>query len=111
MTPNPAAQIIEIKIALRLTDDQVAKLQTVADSLTALSKELGAKAAKALEKAGPNPDQGVLFASIRPLFQASRENHAWALKQAQGILTPEQWQQVPEKIKTPQPGGGFRRPQ
>jgi hypothetical protein len=111
MMPNPPNQIIEIRIALRLTDEQVAKLQMVADSLTARSEELGAKAAKALEKAGPNPDQGVLFASIRPLFQAGRENHAWALKQAQEILTPEQWQQVPDRIKTVQQGGNFRRPQ
>jgi hypothetical protein len=68
---------------------------------------------KALDRAGPNPDQGVLFASVRPLFQAARDNRAWALDQAKAVLTAEQWGQVPERIKTlgqPGRGGAPRQP-
>jgi hypothetical protein len=108
MMPNPARQIVEIRVALNLSDSQVTRLTQLGDSLAARTKELGARISAAIEKAGPNPDPGVMFGSIRPLFEAGRQNHGWALREAQSILTKEQWDQVPERIKTLGSGMGGR---
>lgn len=48
-----------------------------------------------------NPDPGSMFASLRPVLASVRANSAWALKEVQAILTAEQWNQVPDRIKTP----------
>jgi hypothetical protein len=108
--PNPAAEVIAIRIALNLTDEQVSRLERTSDSLKHLTKAVADRAQKELAKAGPNPDPGSMFASMRPVFETVRANGAWALKEVQGILTAEQWQLVPDRIKTPQgqrrgPGG------
>ena len=110
MLPNPAADIVAIRIALNLSDEQVTRLEATSDSLKRLTKAVADRAQKELAKAGPNPDQGAMFASMRPVFEAVRANSAWALKEVQGILTAEQWAQVPDRIKAPRgqrrgPGG------
>ncbi len=102
MAPNPALEVAGMKIALNLTDEQTTKLNAISDSTKARAKSLAERARKELAKAGPNPDPGIMFSSMRPIFQLVRENGAWALKETQAILTPEQWQQVPDRIKTPQ---------
>ncbi len=99
--PNPAVEVIAIRIALNLTDDQVKRLETTADSLKALTKAVADRAQKELAKAGPNPDPGSMFASMRPVLESVRANNAWALKAVQSILTAEQWNQVPDRIKAP----------
>ena len=99
--PNPAAEVIAIRIALNLTDEQVTRLERTSDSLKLLTKGVADRAQKELAKAGPNPDPGSMFASMRPVFESVRANSAWALKEVQTILTAEQWQQVPDRIKTP----------
>ena len=42
-----------------------------------------------------------MFGSMQPVVESVRANSAWALKEVQGILTAEQWKQVPDRI----PGG------
>ncbi len=101
LMPDPAAEILAIRVALRLSDGQASRLQAVSDSLKARTKALADKAQKEVEKAGPNPDPASMFASMRPLLQSIRETGAAALKESEAILTPEQWQQVPDRIKTP----------
>ncbi len=108
--PNPAADVVAIRIALNLTDDQVKLLEATADSLGALTKAVADRAQKELAKAGPNPDPGSMLASMRPVLESVRANSAWALKAIQSILTTDQWNRVPDRIKAPQrqrrdPGG------
>lgn len=102
MAPNPALEVAGMKIALNLTDEQVAKLNALSDSTKARAKALAERARKEVAKAGPNPDPGVMFSAMRPIFQLMRDNSAWALRETQAALTPAQWAQVPDRIKTPQ---------
>ena len=102
MAPNPANEVAGMKIALNLTDEQVTRLTAISDSTKGHAKALADRARAAMKKAGPNPDPGIMMSTMRPIFQTVRENSAWALKETQAILTPEQWQQVPDRIKSPQ---------
>ncbi|MCC7131219.1 MAG: carboxypeptidase regulatory-like domain-containing protein [Gemmatimonadales bacterium] len=111
MMPNPAAEIVAIRIALNLTEEQVKRLEAVSDSIKARSTALSERARREIEKAGPNPDPAAVFGAIRPLLEAVRANNAWAIKESESILTPDQWRQVPDRIRSPAqgPGGGGQR--
>ncbi|MFN0177374.1 MAG: carboxypeptidase regulatory-like domain-containing protein [Gemmatimonadales bacterium] len=106
LMPDPGAEIIAIRVALRLSDDQVTRLQVISDTLKAATKALADRAQREIERAGPNPDPASLFGSMRPLLQSIRTVNADALKAAEAVLTPEQWGQVPERIRSPRPLGG-----
>ncbi len=112
---NPLAQIIALKDTISLSAEQVAKLQPLADSLGTKQKALGAEFQKVMKDAGANPDMGALFGKMRPKLEAAQKDRAAALKEAQAILTPEQWGKLPERLRNPQQGfggqGGRRPPQ
>ncbi|MCC6929850.1 MAG: carboxypeptidase regulatory-like domain-containing protein [Gemmatimonadaceae bacterium] len=110
---NPVQQVLALKDSIALTAEQVTKLQPLSDSLAARNKVLGDEFQKMLKDAGANPDMGALFGKIRPKMEAAQKDRAAALKEVQAILTPEQWEKVPERVRNPQfgPGGqGQRRP-
>jgi len=99
--PNPAAQLLELRDTLALTDSQVAKLTTLRDS-TAASYAVVADSIRAIvTRAGPNPDPARLFASMRPELLKGRTTSRQTLEAARSILTPEQWAKVPERIRAP----------
>lgn len=113
--PNPFAQIIELRDSLSLDTAQVTKLQLHSDSLVAKAQKLAAELQELQKKAGNNPDPASLFSSMRPKLTEARAMYAQALKDAQSILSTEQWAKVPASVKTPAgfggPGGGpGRRP-
>jgi hypothetical protein len=119
LIPNPARQVLELRLGLRLTEDQTRRLTELGDSTAALNRRLADSTLAEIQKAGERPDPGRLFASIRPLLERGQANFVAALKAVQDILTPEQWAQVPERIKNPaeqimrgMQGGGveIRRP-
>jgi Carboxypeptidase regulatory-like domain/LTXXQ motif family protein len=104
--PNPAAQLLELKDSLALTDSQVVKLTALRDSTAATYAVVADSIRAAMAKAGPNADPARLFAVMRPQLTKGRALSKQVLEQAQAILTPEQWAKVPERIKAP---GGARR--
>lgn len=106
--PNPLAQILELRDTLALTPEQAARLQTLSDTLARKNDALGEQVRALVQKAGNNPDPAVLFATIRPKLNEGRANLEQAVKDAQAILTPEQWAKVPESVKNPIPGAGGR---
>ena len=111
LTVNSVASIIALKDSITLTDDQLAKLQPLSDSVAAKNKALGEEFQKLLKDAGANPDMGALFSKLRPKLEAQQRERATLLKEVQAILTPEQWEKVPARIRNPQQGpGGQRRP-
>lgn len=116
LNANPVASILALKDSLVLTEEQVAKLQPLADSIAARNKVVGEEFQKLVKDAGANPDMGALFARLRPRMEAGQRERAAALKEVQALLTPEQWEKVPERLRNPQsfgPGGagaGRRRP-
>jgi hypothetical protein len=106
--PNPAAQLLELKDSLALTDSQVVKLTALRDSTAAAYAVVADSIRAAVTKAGPNADPSRLFATMRPQLTKGRAMSREIVTKAQAILTPEQWAKVPERIKTP---GGARRGQ
>jgi hypothetical protein len=111
MTANPVASIIALKDSIALTPEQLAKLQPLSDSVAAKNKVMGEEFQKLLKDAGANPDMGALFSKLRPRLEASQRERTAVLKEVQAVLTPEQWEKVPERVRNPQQGpGGQRRP-
>jgi hypothetical protein len=91
----------------------VAKLTVLADSIQTQVDSLTAQARAVVEKEGGNPDPAVLFGvKLRPFFEKGTRLRTAGTDGAKAILTAEQWERVPARIKTPQgfggPGGGDR---
>ena len=107
--PNPISAIVGLKDSLQLAADQVAALQAIADALDAQNGPVRDSLQAELQRAGDRPDAGILFARMRPRLQTGRENIRKALERARTVLTPEQWKQLPEALKSPGPGGRGRR--
>jgi hypothetical protein len=62
---------------------------------------------------GANPDGARMLAVIRPRIEEGRKKRQAALDAAKAILTPEQWNTLPERIRSPRDpfqGGQRRRP-
>lgn len=108
--PNVVQKLLDIRIGLRLTDEQVAKLTVLADTFTVHRAAIGAELEKAIERGRKDAEPSRLLSTLRPKLQEGREEVRKTLEQAQAILTPEQWGQVPDEIKTPRgPGTGRGR--
>jgi hypothetical protein len=106
MLPNPAAQILELKDSLALTDLQVVKLTALRDSTAARYEGIADSIRAAVTKVGDNADPARMFAAMRPQLTKGRAMSQEVLKEAHAILTPEQWAKVPERIRNP--GAGRR---
>lgn len=105
---NPVLQIINLRDTLKLTEDQVARLRVVADSLNAQNTELAETVRKDVEGAGANPDMAALNARLRPALEKVQANQQAALRQAQAILSAEQWTRLPPRIRNGRAGGPGR---
>lgn len=110
LIPNPAEQILELRLGLRLDEDQVRRLTALRDSAAARNKQLGDTVQAQIARAGSRPDPARLMGLIRPLLEQGQAGLQADLKTAEAILTPEQWGQVPERIKSPPGRFGGQRP-
>jgi hypothetical protein len=110
--PNPAAQILEMREALRLTPEQVARLQVVADTLQVRQDAMRATIQEQVGDRGRGGDPAETFRRLQPRLAEARAHTDEALREAEAILTPEQWASVPAEIKNPPRrelrGGGGR---
>jgi hypothetical protein len=112
--PNPFRQILEIddSAKLELTADQKTKLTVLGDSLQVKADTLVGSLAQTLggnEARTADPLQ--LGMKMRGRIQEGRALATKALKDAESVLTPEQWAKVPKTIKEPfqrGPGGEGR---
>jgi len=111
VAPNPVAAILGLKDSLKLglTDEQLARLNAVADSLTAKNDSLIADVEQQLAKGQGGADLAAVFPNIQPRLQQARNNYLAAIKSAQAILTPEQWRMLPDDIRNPSLQRGFQR--
>jgi hypothetical protein len=56
-------------------------------------------------------DFRAVFPRLQPRLQEARDNYLGALRSAEKVLTPAQWQQLPEALRNPRlpgPGRGLR---
>jgi hypothetical protein len=102
---NPVLQILNLRDTLKLSAEQVSKLQLVSDSLNAKNMEMAQAVLKDVESAGANPDMAALNARLRPVLEKVQANQQAALRQAQTILNAEQWRQLPPRIRNGRAGG------
>ncbi|HTS89843.1 MAG TPA: carboxypeptidase regulatory-like domain-containing protein [Gemmatimonadales bacterium] len=109
--PDPIKPILDLNIQLKLTDEQVNKLNALSHDFQQQRDSLGGVVQAAIERAGQSPDRAVLFTKIRAVLEAGRGMAAASLDKAKAILTPEQWNQLPDDAKTlRRPGFGGGRP-
>ena len=106
MNFNAVNTILQLKDSLALTEQQLATLQPLSDSVAARNTALGAEFQKLLREAGANPDMGALMGRLQPRIQALQRQNDDLLKQVQAILTADQWAKVPPRVKN---GGQARQ--
>jgi hypothetical protein len=102
VAPDPMAPIIERRDSLKLTDDQVAALQRISDSLSAKLDSMAVALQDTIAKlTSGTSDFSQIFPKIQPHLQEARNLYLAALKSAEKVLTPEQWKQLPEFVRNP----------
>lgn len=101
--PNPVAGIIALRDTIQLDPAQVARLRPIADSLDARNDSIAAGIRKRIDQAGANADVRVLLASLRPGLMEAATARRRALDEARKVLTPKQWDRLPDQVKS----GGF----
>jgi hypothetical protein len=107
--PNPFRRILELNDSLKLdlTADQKTKLQTMGDSLQVKADTLVGSLAQTLGgNEARNADPLQLGMRMRGRIQEGRALAQKAIKDAESVLTPEQWAKVPKEVKEP-----FQRPE
>lgn len=101
VAPNPVAGIIAMRDTLALSNEQVASLNAVADSLRVTTDSLAAQLQRKVDSLGTNTDLRSIFPTIQPRLQEGRNAYVKAIDSAHQILTPEQWDKLPESIRNP----------
>lgn len=107
---NPILQIINLRDSLKLSEEQVARLRVVSDSLNRQNTELAETVRKDVEGAGANPDMAALNARLRPALEKVQSNQQAALRQARAILSADQWAKLPPRLRNERGGGPGRPP-
>ena len=108
LAPNPIREILSLRVGLRLSGEQEAKLTGISDSLRAENAALAKALQDELAKLGANVDPGRTLAVIRPRLDLARKNLERALEAAKALLTEAQWNYLPERIRSPNLLGGPR---
>jgi hypothetical protein len=85
----------------RLTDDQEARLKQVSDTVVARNSALAKSLQAEMAKMGANADGARMMTLIRPRMEEARKHTQAALDAAKAILTAEQWNYLPERIREP----------
>lgn len=120
LVPNPFLSTIALDDSLRLalTIEQKSRLQSLSDSLAPKVDKLTSEIADMLASAGSNADPMVIVARMSGKTNEGRKLAEKAIGDLRGTLTPEQWDKLPESVKSVPagrgpgafgPGGGDRR--
>ncbi len=101
--PNPAGQVLALRDTLGLDSAQVRLLVPVRDALEARNRVRLDSARTVLARIGERPSVQQLLTvlpPLRPVFEAGRADVQEALVTVRAVLRPEQWDAVPESIRT-----------
>ena len=99
--PNPAAQVLERRAELALTPEQVTRLEAVRDSFALRNRTRADSLRAVVEREGATPDPARLLGVLRPLVEAGRRDADGIRDTIRGMLTPEQWSKLPERMREP----------
>ena len=107
--PSPVKAILALRDTLVLSGDQVARLQSLSDSLDAKNAVLSDSVRAIVERAGNGANPRELFTQMSPKLNEIRANNSAALGEAKEVLSAEQWEKVPDAVKNPRGGPGQGR--
>jgi len=103
--PNAFREILAVSdsVQLGLTDEQRQRLTAAGDSFQVRADTLVGTLAGVLAGISQQrtPDPGRFAQQLQPRLREGREMAVQAVREAQRILTPEQWAKVPERIRQP----------
>jgi hypothetical protein len=97
---NPADLVLALSDSLNLSDAQVADIEAVRDSLEAKNEALAAELQQQIEEAATEQNTRALLGLIQPKFEAAREVAQNSLEDLRRVLTDEQWELLPDAIKS-----------
>jgi len=109
--PNPAALVLaqQDSAALGLTPDQVRRLQLERDSLDTRMADRIERLRTVLDALGQAGQPQRLLEGVRPIFAEAREDVVAVHTAVRQVLSPAQWNRLPERIRNLQmriPGAG-----
>jgi hypothetical protein len=102
--PNPAGVALAMRDSLALDSGQVLLLVPVRDTMDAWRRVQLDSARAVLGRRGNNPTAAQLLEmmpSLRPLFEALRNEQQEAVVTVRAILRPEQFERLPEAVRNP----------
>jgi hypothetical protein len=104
---NPFRRIVEVNDSLQLglSTDQKSRLGILGDSLQMKIDPLIDELADIIAKQGKNADPMSMMAALGKQLSQGRAMMQQAAKEAQGVLTPDQWAKLPPDVRN----GGLRR--
>jgi hypothetical protein len=112
MLANPLPVLLALKDTLRMTPDQVTQIEAISERLQETLNRRREELGRRFDNVQAGQQQAQTFAQIQPEIERTRNEVTSALREAERILTREQWQQVPERVRNPfqnQTMGGQRR--
>jgi len=92
--------MLDLRVGLRLSDSQEAKLKVISDTLVAQNTALGKQLQTEIQKMGANIEGGRMLTVLRPRLEEARKHLQAAIDAAKAVLTTEQWNYLPERLKT-----------
>ena len=98
--PNPVAEILARKDSLHLSAVQIVALTDIADSLYAKNSALFRQIHTILTRSRENGDPSEMSGTVAMILQEAATNSDRALQEAEKLLRPEQWTQLPVAITT-----------
>jgi hypothetical protein len=99
LLPNPASFVLERRATLDLTDEQIAPLEALRDSLMAHNAGRAASLREALEQEGENPELARIVVIARPILEEARQDIDRMHGEVRAILSDAQWQRLPEGFR------------
>lgn len=96
--PNPVAEILARKDSLHLSAVQIVSLTDIADSLQARNSALFQQIQTLVARLKENGDPSEMAGTVSMMLQEASTNSDRAVREAEKLLSPEQWQLIPRGI-------------
>lgn len=101
VAPDPIAPILDMSDSLALTDSQIVALRAVSESLFVKVDALATALQAHIDSLGDSAELRTIFPTLQPRLQQARQDYLAAVRRAEAVLTPTQWQQLPDWLRNP----------
>jgi hypothetical protein len=97
--PNTPGLILAYRDTLRLSAEQVVRLEAARDSFALRQAARADRLQSALQDLGANPDPAQLMPVVRPMLEEARQDVVATHEAARAVLTNVQWAWLPESVR------------